>query len=80
MITMKFGGTSVQDAEAIANVVGIVRSSLPRKPVVVISAIAQGTNALEKIGGRRGEHRGVEGRDRRAAPPAHHDRQPPDQT
>jgi aspartate kinase len=50
MITMKFGGTSVQDAEAITNVIGIVRSSLPRKPVVVISAIAQGTNTLEKIG------------------------------
>jgi aspartate kinase len=50
MITMKFGGTSVQDADAISNVVGIVRAALPRKPVVVISAIAQATNTLEKIG------------------------------
>ncbi len=50
MITMKFGGTSVQDAEAIARVTGIVRTALPRKPVVVISAIAQATNTLEKIG------------------------------
>jgi aspartate kinase len=55
MVTMKFGGTSVQDAGAIANVVGIVRSSLPKKPVVVISAIAQGTNTLEKIGRSAGE-------------------------
>lgn len=55
MITMKFGGTSVQDAEAIANVVGIVRAALPKQPVVVISAIAQGTNTLEKIGRSAGE-------------------------
>ncbi len=50
MITMKFGGTSVQDADAITRVVGIVKESLPRQPVVVISAIAQATNTLEKIG------------------------------
>ncbi len=50
MITMKFGGTSVQDAEAITNVTSIVRSALPRQPVVVISAIAQATNTLETIG------------------------------
>lgn len=50
MITMKFGGTSVQDADAIANVTSIVRSALSRQPVVVISAIAQATNTLETIG------------------------------
>jgi len=50
MITMKFGGTSVQDADAISNVVTIVRKALPRRPVVIISAIAQATNTLEKIG------------------------------
>ncbi|HLF15577.1 MAG TPA: aspartate kinase [Bacteroidota bacterium] len=55
MITMKFGGTSIQDADAITRVTGIVRASLPKSPVVVISAIAQATNALEKIGKSAGE-------------------------
>ncbi|HUL44751.1 MAG TPA: aspartate kinase [Bacteroidota bacterium] len=50
MIVMKFGGTSTQDAEAISNVVGIIRKHQDRKPVVVISAIAQATNMLEKAG------------------------------
>lgn len=50
MITMKFGGTSVRDADAIANIVRIIRRSLDRHPVVVISAIAQATNILEQIG------------------------------
>ncbi len=58
MITMKFGGTSVQDAEAIANVVGIIRNALPKQPVVVISAIAQATNTLERIGRMAGEGNG----------------------
>ncbi len=55
MVTMKFGGTSVQDAEAIVNVTAIVRMSLPKTPVVIISAIAQATNTLEKIGRSAGE-------------------------
>jgi aspartate kinase len=50
MIVMKFGGTSTQDAAAMANVAGIVQNHLARKPVVVISAIAQATNELEQIG------------------------------
>jgi aspartate kinase len=50
MITMKFGGTSVQDADAINRVVAIVKKSLSRQPVVIVSAIAQATNTLEKIG------------------------------
>ncbi|MBI5022018.1 MAG: aspartate kinase [Ignavibacteriales bacterium] len=50
MIVMKFGGTSTQDAPAIANVVEIVKSHLHQKPIVVVSAIAQATNMLEKIG------------------------------
>lgn len=47
---MKFGGTSTQDAPAIANVVEIVKAHLQQKPIVVVSAIAQATNMLEKIG------------------------------
>ncbi|MDI6765840.1 MAG: aspartate kinase [Bacteroidota bacterium] len=50
MIVMKFGGTSTQDAQAIGNVVRIIRSHVMSKPIVVISAIAQATNMLEKIG------------------------------
>ncbi|HLX13198.1 MAG TPA: aspartate kinase [Bacteroidota bacterium] len=50
MIVMKFGGTSTQDAAAMKNVAAIVKQRLPLKPVVVISAIAQGTNLLERSG------------------------------
>jgi aspartate kinase len=46
MIIMKFGGTSVEDARAMKNVMEIVSSERQRKPVVVLSAIAGATNAL----------------------------------
>ena len=51
MIVMKFGGTSTQDASAMRNVAGIVGSRIAQRPVVVISAIAQATNTLERSGG-----------------------------
>ncbi len=51
MIVMKFGGTSTQDAAAMANVAHIVKAHLAKQPIVVISAIAGATNALETIGG-----------------------------
>lgn len=50
MIVMKFGGTSTQDATAMSNVAHIVKGNLSRHPVIVISAIAGATNALENIG------------------------------
>jgi aspartate kinase len=50
MIVMKFGGTSTQDAAAMTNVARIVRTHLDERPVVVISAIAKGTNMLEEAG------------------------------
>ncbi|MBM4165596.1 MAG: aspartate kinase [Ignavibacteria bacterium] len=50
MIVMKFGGTSVQDAEAMHNVASIVKNHLERNPFIVISAIATGTNLLDAIG------------------------------
>ncbi|TAK53642.1 MAG: aspartate kinase [Bacteroidetes bacterium] len=50
MIVMKFGGTSTQDAQAQSNVAGIVLANLSKTPVVVISAIAQATNVLERAG------------------------------
>jgi aspartate kinase len=43
---MKFGGTSVADAERILGVAGIVRSHLDRGPVVVVSALAGVTDLL----------------------------------
>jgi len=49
MIVMKFGGTSVESAEAIARVAGIVRDRLDKKPVVVVSAMGKTTNKLLAI-------------------------------
>ena len=49
MIVMKFGGTSVESAEAIARAAGIVRARLDRKPVVVVSAMGKTTNKLLAI-------------------------------
>jgi aspartate kinase len=46
MIVMKFGGTSVQDAQAIDRVAAIVRERLKEKPVVVVSALAKITDQL----------------------------------
>ncbi len=46
MIVMKFGGTSVEDAAAIRQVSDIIRTQVHRKPVVVVSAIAEATNQL----------------------------------
>ncbi len=46
MIVMKFGGTSVQDAQAIDRIAGIVRERLHEQPVVVVSALAKITDQL----------------------------------
>lgn len=46
MIVVKFGGTSVADAAAIARAAAITRSRAPRRPVVVVSALARATNEL----------------------------------
>lgn len=46
MIVCKFGGTSVQDAEAITRAAEIVRARIDRQPVVVVSALGGATNAL----------------------------------
>lgn len=46
MIVMKFGGTSVQDAEAIDRAAQIVKERLPQRPVVVVSAMAKVTDQL----------------------------------
>ncbi len=45
-IVMKFGGTSVEDAEAFRRVATIVASRVDRRPVVVVSAMSGMTDAL----------------------------------
>ena len=50
MIVLKFGGTSVGDAEAIKRTAGIVRTRIDRKPIIVVSAMSGVTNALLAIG------------------------------
>lgn len=49
MIVLKFGGTSVADADAIRAGAEIVRSRLARQPVVVVSALSGTTNGLIAI-------------------------------
>jgi aspartate kinase len=54
VIVMKFGGTSVEDATAIHRVASIVRSRLPEKPFVVVSALAKVTDRLLSIAAEAG--------------------------
>ena len=49
MIVMKFGGTSVESAAAIARVASIVKQRQERHPVVVVSAMGKTTNKLLAI-------------------------------
>ena len=61
MIVMKFGGTSVESAQAIERVAGIVKARVDRKPVVVVSAMGKTTNKLlaiasTAIAGKRDEY------------------------
>jgi aspartate kinase len=51
---MKFGGTSVESAEAIGRVADIVRARIPRHPVVIVSAMGKTTNALLAIASTSG--------------------------
>jgi aspartate kinase len=50
VVVMKFGGTSVEDAEAILRLVDIVRSRLNARPVVVVSALSGVTDQLLEAG------------------------------
>lgn len=45
----KFGGASVKDAEAVRNVVNIIRNYATEPMVVVVSAMGKTTNALELV-------------------------------
>ena len=55
MIVMKFGGTSVEDSNAIDRVVKIVRERLDQTPVVVVSAMAKVTDQLLATGRAAGD-------------------------
>ena len=46
MIVIKFGGTSVGDADKVAGAIDIVAERRPLKPVIVVSALAGVTNDL----------------------------------
>lgn len=50
VVVMKFGGTSVEDAAAIRRLIGIVRSRLESRPVLVVSALAGVTDQLLEAG------------------------------
>jgi len=50
MIVLKFGGTSLESADAIERMESIVRSRLPRQPVVVVSALGKSTDNLLALG------------------------------
>ena len=50
MIVMKFGGSSVADAARIRHVASIVKTQLPKKPVLVLSAMGDTTDHLLEAG------------------------------
>src|SRR5579863_5314405 len=61
MIVMKFGGTSVESAQAIERVASIVKARVDRKPIVVVSAMGKTTNKLlaianAAVGGKREDY------------------------
>lgn len=49
MKVFKFGGASVNSAEAVKNVASIIRRYYPQELLVVISAMGKTTNSLEKL-------------------------------
>jgi len=49
MIVMKFGGTSVGDADRISNAADIIKSNVEKKPVVVVSAVSGITDKLLEL-------------------------------
>ena len=49
MIVCKFGGTSVQDAEAMTRLAQIIKARLKKQPLVVASAMGKTTNQLLEV-------------------------------
>ena len=59
MLVMKFGGTSVGNADRIINVANIVKFNIKRKPiVVVVSAVTKITDELIRLGKECAERKG----------------------
>ena len=54
MIVLKFGGTSVQNAEMMDATLSIVAGQLDRAPVLVSSAMSKVTDQLQEIARLRG--------------------------
>jgi len=50
MIVMKFGGSSIESAEAVKRVAGIVAARADRHPLVVVSAMGKTTDRLLEVG------------------------------
>lgn len=50
MIVMKFGGSSIESAEAIQRVAGIIAGRADKHPLVVVSAMGKTTDRLLEIG------------------------------
>lgn len=57
MIVMKFGGTSVGNADRISNVANIVKSNINKKPGVVVSAVGGVTDKLIELGNASAENK-----------------------
>ena len=74
MIVMKFGGTSVEDSDAIRRVIEIVKSEISRRPIVVVSARAGVTNQLLKIATLSAEGKKDEANDLITAIRSRHDK------
>ena len=72
MIVCKFGGTSVQDAQAIQRLIGIIGGRVSERPLVVVSALAGVTDALLGLV-RQAEMGGSGFRDRLGELVARHD-------
>src|SRR5581483_4277597 len=51
MLVMKFGGTSVKDADAIRRLTAIVRRAQTQAPIVVVSALSKVTDQLLTVAG-----------------------------
>ena len=51
MIVMKFGGSSIESAEAVQRVCGIIAEHAQRRPIVVVSAMGKTTDRLLDAGG-----------------------------
>ena len=60
MIVLKFGGTSVQNAEMMDATLSIVEEQLERAPVLVSSAMAKVTDQLQEIARLVGEGKEAE--------------------